>query len=317
MGFVVRTDFFKVVVAKCSDDTGFHLGRLDRYLADSIITFLMEIIWAFSFMGHAPLSLKMQGPTRRAAYCMGARIDIMAGIRAFHGTRLSGSSPNQHHPTQWISQMDTQRDAAPRTEMDLNGLVLVFKPSGWAVYFEKFDGPVRGATLRDASAALPLYLQAMFPAATCPVLHCEGLMFGFLHRLDVACSGLLLVGKTHTGLLALRWQLERGSIAREYVIQSHGHIAQDVCKIVAPVQQEHFSFVSFVHAQGSPAETAVRLIAAMGVASSNVFSMVSLRIHTGRTHQIRVHMQFCRHPVVQESKYGPLSVRLHVGPWFV
>ena len=114
---------------------------------------------------------------------------------------------------------------------------------------------------------------------------------GIVHRLDKDTSGLMVVGKTAASCQALIAQLAERSVSREYLALCHGRWPGDL-SIEAPIgrdpRQRTRMAVVAEGKGGKPARTDVSLLAATGLASA-----LHCRLHTGRTHQIRVH---CRAP---------------------
>jgi 23S rRNA pseudouridine1911/1915/1917 synthase len=129
---------------------------------------------------------------------------------------------------------------------------------------------------------------------------------GIVHRLDKDTSGLLVVAKTdaaHQGLSALFADHGRtGSLVREYRALAWGTPEAPSGTIDAPLgrhprQREKRAVVT--PEQGRAAVTHWRLEERLGPAS-----LVSCRLETGRTHQIRVHLAHIGHPIVGDSVYG-------------
>ncbi|CAE8715786.1 unnamed protein product, partial [Polarella glacialis] len=105
---------------------------------------------------------------------------------------------------------------SPALTVNLRGMAVVHKPPDWEV-----DGAARAAKedAEEASTAKPLssWLRCALPRRNCPVAWHPEMDHGFLHRLDVPSSGLILCGTTFLGLMVLRWQLDTYRIERQYV----------------------------------------------------------------------------------------------------
>mmetsp|Transcript_10016 Transcript_10016/g.31379 ORF Transcript_10016/g.31379 Transcript_10016/m.31379 type:complete len:613 (-) Transcript_10016:39-1877(-) len=143
---------------------------------------------------------------------------------------------------------------------------------------------------------------------------------GLLHRLDMQTSGILLCAKTYVGAYWLRLQWCSYLVDKEYVCLVHGWVDRRVREVhkrirvekrKAPNSRRTISTHCSVGANGKPSYTEVctlahlaRPAAASGAASDEPYSLVVLKLHTGRTHQIRVHMQSIGHPLVCDIKYG-------------
>ena len=123
---------------------------------------------------------------------------------------------------------------------------------------------------------------------------------GIVHRLDKDTSGLLLVAKTQTAHRGLSAQFKRRTVTKTYIALVQGTVSPPEGVIQAPVGR-HFTRrkeMAVVHG-GRDAETRYRT-----VTSYDGYSLLSITPHTGRTHQIRVHMAAIGHPVVGDATYG-------------
>ena len=125
---------------------------------------------------------------------------------------------------------------------------------------------------------------------------------GFLHRLDVPSSGLILAATSYSGYYDLRLQLSMGMISREYTALCHGFIGNR--RITAPVfWLRGLANASVVRPEGRPALSNVRRVSSTFRLCQG-FSLVQIVIFTGRRHQIRLHTAYIGHPTVSDSKYG-------------
>ena len=125
---------------------------------------------------------------------------------------------------------------------------------------------------------------------------------GFLHRLDVPSSGLILVATSYTAYYDLRLQLSTGMISREYIALSHGLLRNR--QVTAPVfWRKGFADASSVRPEGRPAISDLELMAKY-LGFNRGFSLVRILIGTGRRHQIRVHTAHVGNPIVCDSKYA-------------
>ncbi len=121
---------------------------------------------------------------------------------------------------------------------------------------------------------------------------------GIVHRLDKDTSGLLVVAKTVEAQASLVKQLADRSMRRVYLAVVQGDPPASGA-IDAPVGRDARSRVRMaVTHRGKPARTAYRVLERFGEAA-----LVECRLETGRTHQIRVHFQHIRHPLVGDTVY--------------
>ncbi len=147
----------------------------------------------------------------------------------------------------------------------------------------------------------------------CPLSTINGpLRPGIVHRLDKDTTGLLVVAKNDFTHQNLARQFYRHTVKRKYIALVKGKVAEKVGSIDLPIarhaknrQKMAVSFVS-VHSaygkKGRPALTRYRVLK-----EYKDVSLLQLSPHTGRTHQLRVHLKFCGHPILGDARYGKAS----------
>lgn len=124
---------------------------------------------------------------------------------------------------------------------------------------------------------------------------------GIVHRIDKDTSGLLVVAKSDAAHQGLSEQLKDKSMYRRYVALVHGVMEHDYGTIDAPIGRDAKDRQKMaVTSQNS--KTALTHFKVME--RFKKYTLVECRLETGRTHQIRVHMQFIKHPVVGDPKYS-------------
>jgi len=131
---------------------------------------------------------------------------------------------------------------------------------------------------------------------------------GIVHRLDKDTSGLMVVAKTLPAMTALVRMIAARDVRRVYLALAHGRIAWESASIDAPIGRDPAARLRMaVVATGKPARTDVERLAQWeGVAGGARHSVCALRcrLHTDRTHQIRVHLASRGHPLVADVLYG-------------
>lgn len=127
---------------------------------------------------------------------------------------------------------------------------------------------------------------------------------GIVHRLDKDTSGLLVVAKNDHTHLALTEQLAKQNVKRVYEALVHGSIEHESGMIDAPIGRDPKNRLRMaVVKEGKPAVTHFTVLQ-----NFDHFTHVECQLETGRTHQIRVHMQYIEHPVVGDPKYGEKDI---------
>lgn len=124
---------------------------------------------------------------------------------------------------------------------------------------------------------------------------------GIVHRIDKDTSGLLMIAKNDFAHEALAKQLKDKTSLRKYIALVHGNIPHDKGTINAPIgRSKSDRKKQAVIEEGKSAVTHFTVLERFGE-----FTLVELQLETGRTHQIRVHMQYIGFPVAGDPVYGP------------
>ncbi|RXT15028.1 RluA family pseudouridine synthase [Ammoniphilus sp. CFH 90114] len=128
---------------------------------------------------------------------------------------------------------------------------------------------------------------------------------GIVHRIDKDTSGLIMVAKNDKAHLSLAEQLKDHTVNRKYIALVNGVIPHEKGTIDAPIGRDPKNrqqmAVVFENAKHAVTHFVV-------MERFKQHTQVELKLETGRTHQIRVHMKYIGYPLVGDPKYGPKSV---------
>ena len=174
-------------------------------------------------------------------------------------------------------------------------LVVVDKPAGMVVHV---GAGVKSGTLVNA---LLHHIGTLSAAG-------GALRPGIVHRLDKMTSGLVIVAKNDAAHRALAAQFKSREIHKTYLALVHGRVAKDLGEIARPVGRDPVRRVRMKAGGLAPRESLTRYRVVKRLPH---FTLLEAMPHTGRTHQIRVHLSSIGHPVVGDTLYGaPGNLRL-------
>ncbi len=132
---------------------------------------------------------------------------------------------------------------------------------------------------------------------------------GIVHRIDRLTSGLLVVAKNDAAHEALAKQFALHTAHREYMCIVHGNLKEDSGTVDAPIGRHKTDRKRMaVTEDGRRAVTHWRVLERFGTET-----LLDVKLETGRTHQIRVHMAYIKHPIVGDEVYGSAAPKL--GLW--
>jgi 23S rRNA pseudouridine1911/1915/1917 synthase len=128
----------------------------------------------------------------------------------------------------------------------------------------------------------------------------EGERAGIVHRLDRATSGVMICAKTPDALQWLQKQFSQRKVKKTYVAVVSGVFKQEEAIIDMPIERNPKKPAMFrVGSNGKSAITAYKVLKTDGERT-----LVELKPTTGRTHQLRVHLEHLKHPIVGDTFYG-------------
>ena len=123
---------------------------------------------------------------------------------------------------------------------------------------------------------------------------------GMVHRLDKETSGLLIVAKTDRSHRLLSAAIAARRVIRRYAVMTWGHLSSDTLTIDKPIARDprDRKRMAIVN-KGRPAKTDL-----LRLARFDAGELLRAHLHSGRTHQIRVHLASIGHPVMGDDVYG-------------
>ncbi|MBQ1986390.1 MAG: RluA family pseudouridine synthase [Clostridia bacterium] len=172
-------------------------------------------------------------------------------------------------------------------------LLVVNKPKGMVVHpaAGNYDGTLVNALLYHCGDSLSGINGVIRP--------------GIVHRIDKDTSGLLIVAKNDTAHRHLAEQIKEHSFTREYRSVVYGKITEDGT-VDAPIARhpQERKRMAVIHSESAREAVTHYFV----VKQFSGFTQLRLRLETGRTHQIRVHMAHIGHPVAGDPVYGPKKI---------
>lgn len=137
----------------------------------------------------------------------------------------------------------------------------------------------------------------------------DGERASIVHRLDRATSGVIICAKNTEALSFLQKQFSSRKVKKSYIAIVSGHLKPEEAMIEMPISRSTTKPQTFrTDPEGKPATTVYKVQKSIGP-----YDLVELRPLTGRTHQLRVHLEEIGHPIVGDDLYGgPSADRLYL-----
>jgi 23S rRNA pseudouridine1911/1915/1917 synthase len=246
-----------------------------------------------------------------------------AGVRldVFLAERMTGISRNyaQNLISQGSVSVNGNAGKLKRYAVRTGDVVEVLLPAPEAVRVEAEDIPIRivyeddDLMVIDKEKGMVVHPAPGNESGTlvnAVLFHCAGRLStingltrpGIVHRIDKDTSGLLVVAKNDMAHRALSEALAAHEITRRYEAIAYSNFTEDEGVVELPLGRDPKNRLrqAVVTKNGRRAVTRYRVIERFGA-----FTHIELRLETGRTHQIRVHMAYIKHPLLGDPLYGP------------
>jgi len=194
----------------------------------------------------------------------------------------------------------------PRVLASFPGLCVLWKPPGWSAALEDPKSE------SDKDFALRRWLQRHFGKSS-PIVYDEGETYGLVHRLDRFTSGPLLWAPCYRGLFEARLQFAARQVCKEYLCIGQGwlQLSSGPRHLKAPLKEElaiegelQLARSRVNRISGKWAHTEVSEAVLLSGPDGESYTLMKVRLHTGRTHQIRCHLSHEGHPLLGDPVYG-------------
>lgn len=203
---------------------------------------------------------------------------------------------------------------APQVLFEDSDILMIEKPAGYVT--NRADTTINHPTIQEWAEKKLRIQNSEFKTSDESEFEKRG---GIVHRLDKETSGILIIAKNQESFENLQKQFKDGRVKKTYIALCHGEIKPATGEVNIPIGRLPWNRMRFgVLPQGRQAKTRYRVISNYQLPITNfnskkpksieTLSLVEAYPETGRTHQIRVHMQYLKHPIFADALYAGRKV---------
>mmetsp|Transcript_16993 Transcript_16993/g.46784 ORF Transcript_16993/g.46784 Transcript_16993/m.46784 type:complete len:335 (-) Transcript_16993:57-1061(-) len=261
---------------------------------------VLSIVEAFETAGKLDDTL-LHAAAASLRHCAGKWGCLAAGLSA---DAVAHSAP---------AALGSERHKEPRVLAASPSMLVLWKPPGWIVSVADGGRTVSGQRVPGRARLLQKWVAAAF-GSQWPIARDLAVSQGIVHRLDRDTSGALLWAGRYGAYYAARLEFAARRVRKEYVCLCHGHAPRAAPRmLLAPLREAPAVCSSSAASQseasprGRPARTELAAVRHLVGPEGCGLSLVAARLHTGRLHQIRVHLAHEGHPLVGDGVYGNAS----------
>ena len=131
---------------------------------------------------------------------------------------------------------------------------------------------------------------------------------GLVHRLDINTSGVMVFAKTSKAASRLSEQIKNNEFKKEYLALVEGNLTnKNYVELISYIRKDEKLKKSFIDSSGQKSILEYKVISNSQINNQNV-TLINIKLHTGRFHQIRCQMASIKHPLYGDKKYGSKNI---------